>query len=92
MKRRFAVGLVCVILMGMLAGCGSSSMKSMMNGAVREDAGMVDVKVSESVMEEMDAGLSSDSAAPQVEDSNRKLIKTVEMTVETKEYDVMLKG
>lgn len=90
MKRRLLVGVLCVMLVGMLAGCGSTMMKSAMNQAVREDAGIG--MVTESVMMDKEAGLSSDSAAPQVADANRKLIKTVEMTVETKEYDEMLAG
>ena len=93
MKRRLSVGLLCVMLVSVLAGCGASStggIKSAMNQGVREDAGMMEV--TESMKVEKEAGLSSDSAAPQVEDANRKLIKTVEMTVETKEYDEMLVG
>ncbi|MBR5248324.1 MAG: DUF4349 domain-containing protein [Lachnospiraceae bacterium] len=90
MKRRLLVGVLCVMLVSMLAGCGSTMMKSAMNQAVREDAGIG--MVTESVMMDKEAGLSSDSAAPQVADANRKLIKTVEMTVETKEYDEMLVG
>ena len=88
MKKRLLVAVLCAVLVMALAGCGSSGVKSMMNQAVREDAGMV----TESVEMKSEAGLASDSAAPQVEDSNRKLIKTVEMTVETKEYDQMLTG
>ena len=90
MKRSLLVGVLCVMLVSMLAGCGSTMMKSAMNQAVREDAGIG--MVTESVMMDKEAGLSSDSAAPQVADANRKLIKTVEMTVETKEYDEMLVG
>ena len=88
MKKRLLVAVLCAVLVMALAGCGSSGVKSMMNQAVREDAGMV----TESVEMKSEAGLASDSATPQVEDSNRKLIKTVEMTVETKEYDQMLTG
>jgi len=41
----------------------------------------------------MDEGLSSSgTVTPNVQDVNRKLIKTVEMTVETKEYDRMSEG
>lgn len=90
MKKRLLVGVLCVMLVSMLAGCGSATIKSAMNQAVREDAGME--MVTESMKVEKEAGLSSDSAAPQVADANRKLIKTVEMTVETKEYDEMLAG
>ncbi len=90
MKRRLLVSVLCVMLVNMLAGCGSTMMKSAMNQAVKEDAGIG--MVTESVMMDKEAGLSSDSAAPQVADANRKLIKTVEMTVETKEYDEMLVG
>ena len=90
MKRRLSVVVLCAVLVMVLAGCGASSIKSTMDQAVREDAGMGEV--TESMKVESETGLSSSSAAPQVEDSNRKLIKTVEMTVETKEYDEMLAG
>ncbi len=90
MKKRLLVGVLCVMLVSMLAGCGSATLKSAMNQGVREEADMG--MVTESMKVDKEAGLSSDSAAPQVADANRKLIKTVEMTVETKEYDEMLAG
>ncbi len=95
MKKRLFVAVLCVVLAMALVGCGASSIKSAMNKSVMEDAGMSVVTQSvkvESLKAESEAGLSSSSAAPQVEDIGRKLIKTVEMTVETKEYDVMLNG
>ena len=86
---KLAAALLSVAVM--LAGCGSASSYSDTSGAVSNTqayTGGGSDFYSESAVEE-DA--SADSlASTAIQETNRKLIKTVNMTVETEDYDGLL--
>ena len=71
-----------------LSGCGSSD--SAKNESMVEYSSMM--SESKGVEESASEVLADSSAAAQVAQENRKLIRTVTMDVETKEFDVMLDG
>ncbi len=84
---RFWATVLCLLLAAGMFGCGSkASYESDRVGSMSPDMDYVKEEI-------MDEGLSSSgTVTPNVQDVNRKLIKTVEMTVETKEYDRMSEG
>ncbi len=100
MKKRLVLGLSAIVLSFALAACGSSNSKSesaagapAADWAVTEEAaaeeGLVEYYAEEPMEAEMDGG----SEAPEVNESavsERKLIKTVDLSVETKEYDALM--
>lgn len=87
MWARLSAAVLCLLLMAGLFGCGSKATYE--SDRVESMSPSMDY-VKDEVM---DGGLSSSgTVTPKVQDVNRKLIKTVEMTVETKEYDRMSEG
>lgn len=101
MKKRLVLGFSAFALSFALAACGSGSSKSESaagapaaeDWAVTEEAaaeeGLMEYYAEEPMESEMDGG----SEAPEVNDSavsERKLIKTVDLSVETKEYDALM--
>lgn len=95
MKKRLLLGLSILALSFSLAACGSSSEEAAapMEWAVEEEAveGLMDSYYSE---EYKATNTEADGAeAPEVDESatsDRKLIKTVDLSVETKEYDKLM--
>ena len=90
-KKRWAVGLALAVIMG-LTGCGASNtaMYDSAKAEIYKESSNVDYAYTEEMVE---AGvISSSSETPQVKETDRKLIKTVDMTVETKAFDDLLKG
>ena len=98
MKKRFTLGLSIVALAFSLAACGSSSKEAAeesapMEWAAEEEAveGLMDSYYSE---EYKATNTETGSAeAPELDESatsDRKLIKTVDLSVETKEYDKLM--
>ena len=93
-KRLWVAGLGLTLALALgLTGCGASdsamiSTNSMKSEASIEYSGSMDYAVTEEMMES--GALSSGTEAAQIEETDRKLIKTVNMTVETKEFDAVL--
>ena len=93
-RKLWTLAVSMAVIVG-LTGCGASSLDTAyMNGIKSESSmefsGSSDYKVMEEVAE--DGSLNSDTEVTQAEAPDRKLIKTVEMTVETKEFDAVLDG
>ena len=98
MKKRAAVSLFAVLLSLSLAACGGSSFDSASSEAIEmpmEEAAAEEIAMDSYYNEEykeMEAG--EGAPAPDVEAntdvSSRKLIKTVELSVETKDYDNLM--
>lgn len=91
-KKQKGKWLAAMLLSGMLmtglAGCGAGGG----NGSVQYSAAVEEAYDSSS-MSMPGEGALADNSAPQVgEQGNRKLIKTVDMSVETKDFDGMLVG
>lgn len=93
MKKGLLIGLVCALLLS-TTGCGSSSSYDMaaaetvtMDTASNSMAGIYGEKYAESeiVYEE-----SAEAVEQNTVETNRKLIKTVHMTVETENYDELI--
>lgn len=100
LKRFFCYGLIFVMLLGYV-GCGSASksadsapaeMMTTTNGSSADfsyysyDTGATEEIIDEAVEEEAKAT----ENAEEVQDTNRKLIKTVDMNVETKDFDGLM--
>ena len=86
LQRMAAMCAVCLALLIGLSGCGSAGTKA--------DMGITHEMVTEESMLETsdkDAGLMEEgSSVSQTADVSRKLIKTVDMDVETKEFDTLV--
>lgn len=88
--RQAAVLAVMTTMILGLSGCGSSSKSyDTANEAVVEYSSIAEAKSEETGVAEV---LSDGNVASRVSQENRKLIKTVSMDVETKEFDTMLEG
>lgn len=94
-NRQLALGAMCLAVIVGFAGCGSASKSEMTNDMA------YDMAYGEAVQEpkpqewyDGDAGLVESTTTTGADtaqtDVNRKLIKTVDMDVETKEFDAML--
>ncbi len=99
LKKRIAVGLFAIVLAFTLAACGSGS--SFDSLSMKADGPMMEEAVEEIAMDSYYNGAESvvtDEGAPSVEMkttentsvSQRKLIKTVDLSVETKDYDNLM--
>lgn len=84
------VFVLCLVLILGMTGCGSASMDKAFEemGAVEYSTSSKDMAPEASVEE----ALGGAAEAMQVGETNRKLIKTVDMRVETKEFDELLSG
>ncbi|MCD8250116.1 MAG: DUF4349 domain-containing protein [Lachnospiraceae bacterium] len=100
MKKRFlTITMMTLVVLGM-AGCGSSSYSSAAadtaasyyrtEAATAEET--VEYEVAEDAVEEGDAGVSSGSGIESVTDTSRKLIKTVNLSLQTTEFDSVLES
>lgn len=97
-KRKRAAALCMAALMLLTAGCGGSA-KNMAGGVTSESSAAMDTAASmpeaaEGVAEEMDAGgmITSEYGIDQVAQAGRKLIRTVRLELQTKEYDELIDG
>ncbi len=90
-----------VVLAGLMAvgltGCGASSKSAATESAVADSAYLSDDMYSydnsyyeETASEDYDSTASSTENAEKVQDTGRKLIKNVDMSVETEEFDTLL--
>ena len=88
-QRRNLVMVLCLAVMLVMTGCGSGSMEK-----VFEEAGAVTYSTAskDMVSGATEEVLADSSASMKVGETNRKLIKTVNMRVETKEFDALLTG
>ncbi len=85
MKKKILILTVCTLLFLMLyTGCGSSAPKEAYDGARAEES-MTEVYVSDSA--EYDKSTSENKAEPETDVENRKLIETVTLTIETKNFE-----
>ncbi len=90
-----------VVLAGLMAvgltGCGASSKSAQAEAAVADSAYLSDDMYSyensyyeETASEDYDSAAGSTETAEKVQDTSRKLIKNVDMSVETEEFDTLL--
>lgn len=81
--------LVAAILIGiLLTGCGSATSDN--KGAAPEEMGYAKEEYAEEEFVETESAPLESNGSLEVKDTNRKLIKTVDMTVETREYDTLM--
>lgn len=92
MKKFYVLGMTALLTVSMLTGCGgSSSASDTAENVASEYAATDDIYYGESAkMSEESAADSGSTGETQVVDTNRKLIKTVNMTVETEDYDTLV--
>ncbi|MCC8163719.1 MAG: DUF4349 domain-containing protein [Lachnospiraceae bacterium] len=98
-KRVLAIMMTALVALGMV-GCGSSSDSRAATdtaasyyrteAATTEEA--VEYEVAEDIVEENGAGVSSGSGIESVTDTSRKLIKTVNLSLQTTEFDSVLEN
>lgn len=103
MKKRCLAGLLAGLMLVLLAGCGSSSKNEMAAAETAAyDAGAAyDMEMyAEAPAEMMEEGeyesasgaITSENGIEAVADNGRKLIKTVNLDMQTKEFDTLLEG
>ena len=97
-RKAMTVLIACVMLSGVLAGCGSSSSSS--NYKAASDAAYADEAAYESydsgaemaMYEDNSAGSSASTKTTEnATTTNRKLIRNASLTVETKEFDILFR-
>ena len=99
MKKRCLTGLLAGLMLLSVAGCGASSSKS----AAQETAASAprapmatadEAKMEEAVEMEMAAGatITSENGIEAIQETGRKLIKTVYLDMQTKEFDAVMEG
>ncbi len=91
MKKFFAL-ILCIALAFSLAACGASKESDAMNGSALNDAEFYSAQVESGSgdLKFSADSLTADSAAPESPNQSKtdeKIIKTVDLTVQTKEYD-----
>lgn len=96
MKKRCLTGLLAGLMLLSVAGCGASSSKSAAqeNAASAPMATADEAKMEEAVEMEMAAGatITSENGIEAIQETGRKLIKTVYLDMQTKEFDAVMEG
>lgn len=99
MKKRLVTAVIVCMLSAALAACGSSSESASYDGVAAEEAAAVEMPAEEYYDAEMNSyamedGMVDETTGEVTEESaatsNRKLIKTVNLDVETKDYDGLI--
>lgn len=91
MKRnRFVLLLICFVLSAcILCGCGGSAAEQSADYAYKEETWAATEAAMEAPME-MEEGITSSSGLGTVDDPNAKLIRTVHIDAQTKQYDELV--
>lgn len=97
MKKKRWAALCMAALVLLTAGCGGSA-KNMAGGVTSESSAAMDTaasmpEVAEAVAEETgDGGITSQNGIDPVAQTGRKLIRTVRLELQTKEFDAVIEG
>lgn len=90
MKRKVKAFLIAVMLVMMTAGCGNSSKMAAEDRATVSSGAELDGEYSWDTDETADTGVTSENGLEAQVENGRKLIRTVSLSLETKEFDSVL--
>lgn len=90
MKRKVEAFLIAVMLVMMTAGCGNSSKMAVEDRATVSSGAELDGEYSWDTDEMADTGVTSENGLEAQVENGRKLIRTVSLSLETKEFDSVL--
>lgn len=90
MKRKVEAFLIAVMLVMMTAGCGNSSKMAVKDRATVSSGAELDGEYSWDTDETADTGVTSENGLEAQVENGRKLIRTVSLSLETKEFDSAL--
>ena len=90
MKRKVEAFLIAVMLVMMTAGCGNSSKMASEDRATVSSGAELDGEYSWDTDETADTGVTSENGLEAQVENGRKLIRTVSLSLETKEFDSVL--
>ena len=90
MKRKVEAFLIAVMLVMMTAGCGNSSKMAAEDRATVSSGAELDGEYSWDTDETADTGATSENGLEAQVENGRKLIRTVSLSLETKEFDSVL--
>ena len=90
MKRKVEAFLIAVMLVMMTAGCGNSSKMAVEDRATVSSGAELDGEYSWDTDETADTGATSENGLEAQVENGRKLIRTVSLSLETKEFDSVL--
>ena len=90
MKRKVEAFFIAVMLVMMTAGCGNSSKMAVEDRATVSSGAELDGEYSWDTDETADTGVTSENGLEAQVENGRKLIRTVSLSLETKEFDSAL--
>ena len=90
MKKKVEAFLMAVMLLMMTAGCGNSSKMATEDRATVSSGAELDGEYSWDTDETADTGVTSENGLEAQVENGRKLIRTVSLSLETKEFDSVL--
>lgn len=90
MKRKVEAFLIAVMLVMMTAGCGNSSKMAVEDRATVSSGAELDGEYSWDTDETANTGVTSENGLEAQVENGRKLIRTVSLSLETKEFDSVL--
>ncbi len=90
MKRKVEAFFIAVMLVMMTAGCGNSSKMAVEDRATVSSGAELDGEYSWDTDETADTGVTSENGVEAQVENGRKLIRTVSLSLETKEFDSVL--
>lgn len=90
MKKKVEAFLIAVMLVMMTAGCGNSSKMAVEDRATVSSGAELDGEYSWDTDETTDTGVTSENGLEAQVENGRKLIRTVSLSLETKEFDSVL--
>lgn len=90
MKKKVEAFLIAVMLVMMTAGCGNSSKMAADERATVSSGAELDGEYSWDTDETADTGVTSENGLEAQVENGRKLIRTVSLSLETKEFDSVL--
>lgn len=90
MKRKVEAFFIAVMLVMMAAGCGNSSKMAVEDRATVSSGAELDGEYSWDTDETADTGVTSENGLEAQVENGRKLIRTVSLSLETKEFDSVL--
>lgn len=90
MKRKVEAFFIAVMLVMMTAGCGNSSKMAVKDRATVSSGAELDGEYSWDTDETADTGVTSENGLEAQVENGRKLIRTVSLSLETKEFDSAL--